>query len=455
MPRRNLLLLVTIGIISLICHHKAQNSRYGRVLVDAMRQIEQRFLEPVDQRELFEGAMAGMMRALDDPNSRFINLEALPEFNEALDQLYGGIGIQINLDKETDQLTVASPLFGAPAYKAGIRTGDKILKIDGRSTQGLSLDGARQKLRGEPDEPVTLTVLHKDEEQPVDVTIVRAIIQADTVAGDTRNGDGSWNLFLEGHDRIGYLRIQRFSEKTADELRRAVDWLVGHKMRGLILDLRSDPGGLLDVGIEICDMFIASGVIVTTRLRDRSIKQTYQATAKGTYNGFPMVVLINQHSASASEIVAACLQDHGRATIVGQRSFGKGTVQEILELEGGQGALTLTTASYWRPSGRNIHRGRDADEDDDWGVSPDEGYTVEFEDEQLERWHRWRFRRDTGQVADIAPDANDDGPDTTANGPDANGDDPSQPFVDLQLAKAVEAIEEALARNDSAKASRP
>ncbi len=326
------------------------------------------------------------------------------------------------LDPATKQLTVASPLFGAPAFEAGVRPRDKILRIDGRSTQGLSLEDASDLIRGKPGTTVVLTVLHEGESEPVEIRVVRADIRVSTVLGDTRNADGSWNYFLAGHDRIGYVRIHSFAEQTAEELQRVVQALLVENMRGLVLDLRDDPGGVLQAAVNVCDLFIRSGVIVSTRFRDGTVRQSFAATEEGTLPDFPLAVIVNNYSASASEIVAACLQDHGRAVIVGERTFGKGTVQEIVDLPGNEGAIKVTTASYWRPSGRNINRGKNAGEQDEWGVTPNPGYEVKLEGEALARLVRWRHERGMSRPVAAAPPA-----------PAASPTD-----VDPQLAKAVE-----------------
>jgi carboxyl-terminal processing protease len=391
MPRRNTFLIVGVSIVCLLC--ATRSSRSGRILVYAMNQIGLRSLEEVDQRELLEGALEGMMRRLDD-YSAYIPPEVLAQFQESLDSEFGGVGTEIILDPETKQLTVASPLVGTPAYEGGVRAGDKILRIDGKSTQGLSLQDAADRLRGKPGDPVTLTILHLGDDEPEEIEIVRAIIRVDTVLGDTRKADGSWEFFLEGHEGIGYMRVNSFAEQTDAELGKALETLVADGAEGLILDLRNDPGGMLGAAIRVCDLFVDSGVIVTTRHRDGRIQDGYVASEEGTYREFPMAILVNHYSASASEIVAACLQDHDRAVVVGERTFGKGTVQELIDLEAKQGVLKLTVASYWRPSEKNIHRGSDDDEDDEWGVTHNVGYEVKLDEEQLTMMFTARLQRD-------------------------------------------------------------
>ena len=424
MPRRNLFVLVVVTLVALLCYQRVQKNPYGRVLAQAMTKIENQYLEPIRTSELFEGAMDGMVGRLDD-YSAYITPADLQEFHETIDQEFGGVGMEVALEPQTKQLTVLSPLVGSPAYKAGIRAGDKLLRIGQASTQGMSLKDAVGLLRGKPGDPVALTVLHEGEEKPVEITIVRSIIQVDTVWGDTRNADGSWNFFLEGRDRIGYLRISSFTDKTVDELRKALDWLSEHDMRGLVLDLRDDPGGYLKAAVGVCDLLIDSGVIVTTRRRDGRIGRTSVASGQGQFTDFPMAVLVNQQTASAAEIVAACLQDHHRAAIVGGRTYGKGTVQEVIDLEKGCGALKLTTSSYWRPSGKNIHRPPNAGVEADWGVSPDEGCKVALTNEEQTRWRLWRARRDVFQPA-------------AKNG---DGNSGAEPFVDRPLLRAVEYVE--------------
>ncbi len=413
------MVLLAAALASLVCHQRVETNRYGRVLVDAMRQIERRYVEPVATGELFEGAMEGMVKRLNDPYSQFVTGRELRQFNESLNKEFGGVGMEVSQDPKTRQIRVVAPLYGTPAYQAGIRAGDRILRIEGRGTHGLSLNDAVRLMRGRPGTTVTLEVLHAGESEPVELAIRRRRIPIDTVLGDTRNPDGTWNFTIEGHPDVGYVRVNAFSGETVTDLRHVLERLLDGGMEKLVLDLRDDPGGLLDAAVELSDMFLREGVIVSVRRRDGS--ESYSATEHGTLPAFPLVILVNQHSASASEIVAACLKDHGRARIAGQRTYGKGTVQQVIDLEGSQGALKLTTANYWRPSGRNINRKSDSTEEDDWGVRPSPGLEVQLDSEEYTRLRTWRLRRgiprDNGAVPDDEVDAD---------------------FVDRQLQQAVQ-----------------
>ena len=307
---RNLWILSVLTFICLAC--RVRTHRHEQVLTYAFAEVEQRALEKVDEEKLFEGALDGMMATLGDPHSTYINPKIVTEFNQTINPEFGGVGIEIVLDPETKQLTVASPLYGTPAFEAGIRPQDKILKIDDKSTQGLSLEDASGLLKGKPGTPVELTVLHHGEAEPVKMLIVRKKIQVDTVLGDTRKADGSWDFFLEGQDHIGYLRISTFSEKTGDEMEKALHVLVEGGAKGLVIDLRNDPGGLLSQAVRISDMFLDSGVIVTTRNREGGIERKFSASGDPICPKLPVAILTNNYTASASEIVAACLQDHQR-----------------------------------------------------------------------------------------------------------------------------------------------
>ncbi len=406
MPRRNLAIIAVMLLVAVLCYSKVRTNPYQRILADSMYIVERNALEEVKEKQLFEGAMEGMMGSLGDRYSFYLPPAAQKELNEELDSKFGGIGVK--LDAKTRALTVLAPIFDSPAYKAGVRAGDKILRIDDQSTQGMSLADASDLLRGRPGDKVTLTVLHLGEEKPCDLEITRAEIHVATVLGDTPDGKGSWNYFLPGTDKIAYVRITGFSADTTAELERALQTLAERKMKGLILDLRDNPGGLLSSACEICDLFLKAGdVVVTTRGRDEKIRHEYRATVNGPYTNLPMAVLVNGKSASASEIVAACLQDNHRATIVGQRTFGKGTVQDVIDLEKDCGAIRLTTASYWRPSGKNINRRHSAAESDLWGVQPNPGCKVVVAGDDLMKWFQWRMQRDQRQTDAAASTADD------------------------------------------------
>jgi carboxyl-terminal processing protease len=351
---------------------------YSAVFKQVLDLIGERYVDEVDRRRLFKAAMEGMLNEIDE-YSAYISPEEYGQWLESVDQEFAGIGIEVMLDPETKRLTVVTPLIGSPAYKAGIRAGDTIVVIDGKDSESMTLPDAVKLMRGRPGEKVRLSVLHKGNEEQVEFHVARAVIKIDSVLGDTRNDEGKWNYFLEKNPRIGYIRITHFGQNTCDELRKAVKF-EGHAVDGLILDLRSNPGGLLTEAIAVCDMFIDNGPIVTVRRRDGRVFRQHDARGGKTIvpGNLPVAVLVNGYSASAAEIVAGCLQDHGRAITVGQRTRGKGTVQEIIDLPEGLGSLKLTTASYWRPSGKEIRRKRDATEADDWGVKPNPGFEVKL-----------------------------------------------------------------------------
>jgi carboxyl-terminal processing protease len=248
MPRRNLYLLLGVVLVAAICYQKVQKNRYGPLMMDVMNLIERRYLEPVAAADLFQGAVEGMVGRLDT-YSAYIAPAPFREFQETLDQEFGGVGMEVAQDPKTKEFVVISPLVGTPAYEAGVRAGDHIVRINGQSTQGFSLQDTVRRMRGKPGDPVTVSVRHEGEQEPVDIVIVRAVIRFDTVLGDARNSDGSWNYRLDGHPQIGYLRITSFGEKTAHEMAVAMAGLTRRPLEGLILDLRDDPGGLLDAAV--------------------------------------------------------------------------------------------------------------------------------------------------------------------------------------------------------------
>jgi carboxyl-terminal processing protease len=363
-----------------------------KLFADTYEQIERNYVKDIDRRVLLEAAIRGMVKELDQ-YSNYISPKDLSRFNQVVEQEFGGIGIQVHIDDDNGRLTVMTPLPGTPAYKAGIRAGDIIDSIEGKTTKGFTLPQAIKILKGRAGEKVNMSVIHKGTKKAEPLTIKREIIHVATVLGDTYKSDDSWDFMLNKKDKIGYIRLTHFSRHSSEELREAIEDLKKQGMKGLVLDLRFNPGGLLSQATEISDMFIESGKIVSTKGRN-SRNRKWEATKEGTYSGFPMAIIVNRYSASASEILSACLQDHKRAVIVGERTWGKGSVQNVIELEEGDSALKLTTASYHRPSGKNIHRFPGAKDSDVWGVTPDENYRLRLTDDELEALGVYRRSRD-------------------------------------------------------------
>lgn len=429
------------GVVSVACYLQAPHSREARTIVRAMNIIDDWYVQPVDKDQLFENAMKGMVQQLD-PYSSFVARDQFQRFQETLDQEFGGIGILVDGPPRVAKMTVITPLIGTPAHQAGVQAGDLILTIDGKSTENLTTEDAVPLMRGPKGSPVRLTLVHPGSTTPVEVTILRDIIKTESVLGDTREPDGSWNYVLETHPHIGYIRLTSFGEHTTEELEKALDYS-GHPVEALILDLRGNPGGLLETAVEACDMFLDEGRVVTTRGRDGQIVSDFTAQSGTRIRAqIPMVILVDRYSASASEILAACLQDHGRAVVAGERTWGKGSVQNVIELEAGKSALKLTTATYWRPSGKNIHRHKreyDAKDPDEWGVQPSPGLELRLADEQIKKV--WEARRDR-DVLHTTPPPSPIEKDPAGN-PSSEGtpESPPQPPDDLQLKKAIDHLE--------------
>lgn len=302
--------------------------------------IKDNYVEDTDNRKLVEAAIDGMLASLD-PHSGFMNQETFDDMETQTKGEFGGLGLEISSDKGL--VRVVSPIDDTPAYQAGIQAGDTITHIDGTTVIGMSLTDAVKRMRGQPKTKVKLTISRADK-KPFDITLKRAVIKVKPVKYEAK-GD------------IGYLRVVSFSEKTTDMLRKAIADLtkkIGKdKIKGFVLDVRNNPGGLLDQAVGVADAFLTEGEIVSTRSRDPAETTRYSAQKGDDTNGLPLVVLINEGSASASEIVAGALQDQRRALIVGLKSFGKGSVQTIKNIPE-FGAIKITTARYYTPSGNSI-----------------------------------------------------------------------------------------------------
>lgn len=399
MSLRNLLLLITTAIISYACYVRAEQNPYARYAASSYGIIDRWSLVNPPDEELFAGAMNGMVDVLKrrgDEHSMFVDQQDRDIFREDLIQEFGGIGVRILQLGDPPQLTIVGPPEpGSPAFRADIQSGDRVVAIDGKDTVGLELEAVLKMMRGPIGTPVTLSVVHPDEDEPIDVEIVRDTITVESILGDYRDDNNKWQYHLLSDTRIGYMRITKFGDKTEEELTNHLADLTAEGMQALILDVRDNYGGSLDAAVGISDLFLRAGLpIVTTRDRDEQIRERFVSTGRGGYLQLPLAVLINHNSASASEILAACLQDYHRALIVGQRTYGKGTVQRLMPIQSGRSLLKLTAATYWRPSGQNIHRMPGATEADPWGVKPDEGYDVPMDNEQYLLWRKYRYRRD-------------------------------------------------------------
>jgi len=393
-----------------------------KILVDTLDQVERNYVKDVDRRELIEAAIRGVLSELD-PYSNYISPDEMRRFRTSVESEFGGIGIQISMDG--GQLTVLSPLVGTPAYRAGLLSGDRIVAINGKSTEGITLEEAVRRLKGKAGTKVSLTVIHPGQSKKEKVSITRERISVATVLGDRRDEKDRWDFMLDHEKHIGYIRVTAFSRGTAEELRKAVTELRKAKLGGLILDLRFNPGGLLTSAIEVSDLFISRGRIVSTEGRN-SPGRVWDAHKPDTIEGFPMVVLVNRYTASAAEIVAACLQDHKRAAIMGERTWGKGSVQNVISLEHDRSALKLTTAAYRRPNGKNIHRFPDSKEEDEWGVVPDKKHRLQVTDREMAALIHERRQRDILRPnQEPAPEV-----DQTAKEPSQEGSDQKQPSQD-------------------------
>src|SRR4029079_3346453 len=323
---------------------EAANSEIYRQLDlfgEVLERVRADYVEKPDDSKLIESAINGMLAALD-PHSAYLNPKHFRDMQVQTRGEFGGLGIEVTM--ENGVVKVVSPIEDTPASRAGLMSGDLITHLDKEQILGLTLQEAVEKMRGPVNSPITLTIVRKGVDDPFDVKVVRDVIHINPVKYD-----------VEGDD-VGYIRITTFNEQTTANLQKAIDDLkkqLGPKLKGYVVDLRNNPGGLLDQAISVSDAFLDQGAIVRTRGRNLEETQRSNARPGDLIDGAKMVVLINGGSASASEIVAGALQDHHRATIVGTRSFGKGSVQTIIPL-GSNGALRLTTARYYTPSGRSI-----------------------------------------------------------------------------------------------------
>lgn len=396
MPTRNIFIIAACLIVSSVCYSEFHKNRYSDTIAEAMTIIEEQALKKLSRRELFRAAMKGMVAQIDE-HSAFVDGKESTQMQQSLDQEFGGIGIIVEGNTETG-LTVVTPLPNTPAAAAGMLPGDVITAVNNNPTKEMTRNEAISMIKGPIGQTVNLQFQHRGESEVQSADIERVKVEEASVEGDYRDETLNWTFQLEENPQIGFIRLSTFGKKSEAEMSEALAAING-KVRALILDLRDNPGGLLDSATKIADKFIDSGLIVETRRRDGDIELSVIASENLEFDkGIPIVVMINGRSASASEILSACLKDHDRAKICGSRSWGKGTVQNVIPMENQKSTLKITTASYWRPNGKNIHRSEDAKEEDEWGVSPDEGFELKLTTEQEIEVIRYRNLRDRKNI---------------------------------------------------------
>jgi len=432
-----LVMLVAFGsIIGVAWFQKARavsedTYEYMTVFNQVLTIVQSDYVKEVSAKDLFYGAIDGMLATLD-PHTVFISKEDYQQMREDISGKFGGLGIHIGVKDR--KLTVISPIEGTPAWEAGLEAGDWITAVEGEPTKNMTINEAVHKMRGPVGEPVSISVMREGFKEPKEFTIVRDVIKIDSVR--------KYELMSGG---IGYVRLITFNESSEREMEKAIKELrkeAGGKMKGLVLDLRNNPGGPLDQAVRISDMFISSDLIVSVKGRNETPPPEYAKKA-GTIEDVPMVVLVNQHSASASEIVAGALQDHGRAVILGKDTFGKGSVQQLRTLQDGSG-LKITTAYYYTPSGRSIQEdGIHPDIQVD-ALSPEQKLKLKEAEEEQMRFMRERdleghFSHEEvtgeaeGNTAEATGSANDSGEELL---PEKVGEDTD----DYQLQRALDLL---------------
>lgn len=469
MPRRNLTLLIATLLASVICAGRNPRNPNARFVAEAYQEIDAWALDRPADDELVAGALRGMvdvLRRRGDEHSRYLPPRDANFLRDSISGDFGGLGVRIRLLGQPPVLTVVGlqdPT--APAAKAGVRAGDRIAAVDGAPTAGWGMDKVLDTMRGPVGEPIRLTIEREGADEPLELRIVRAVINVPSVIGDRRYADGSWRHRLEQDERVALVRISAFGDQTFSELRALLPKLQRRGVKAVVLDLRDNPGGPLDAAVDVCGLFLPAGTpVVETRGRDKQPLEVFES-AGGPWLDLPLAVLVDSGSASASEIVAACLQDHGRAVVIGERSFGKGTVQRLIPLVPSEGLLKLTAASYWRPSGENIHRTPETPDDAPWGVKPDPGMEVVLTDDQRKELLSQRGERDLSVIeppptdsdpAEAEPaDSNPADSGAADSDPPAAEQPPGAEFFDPFVERAVEHLQRGLdgsARANSADA---
>jgi len=364
MPKRNIVWIVIAAVIAILLWKVPETIiRQDRLLnqfgpmVDIQFRILKSYVEPVDDQALLRGAIEGMLGQLD-PYCKYYNQEEYEQFHKQTEGQYTGIGIEVAMTTD-GELVVISPIEGSPAFQAEVLANDRIRKIDDKKTDGITLLKAVELITGKPGTEVALTIYRPSTKDTIIKKITRQLIEVRTVRGWARTEDWEWDYLIDPKYRIGYVRVSSFERLTTEQLDEVIEDLIPNKqIRALILDLRDNPGGLLPAVVDMANRFLSEGIIVSTKGRSTTV-QPYLAIREHTYPAdIPLAVLINGGSASASEIMAGALKDHNRAILVGEKTFGKGSVQEVYQIPGQDGSISrikLTTAYYHLPKGERIH----------------------------------------------------------------------------------------------------
>lgn len=357
-----------------VCQTAACSTVYDQLdlIVDVRHELVNNYVEQPDEMLLVQSAVRGMIESLDDPYTVFLSEEDLTPFQQQVRGRFSGIGAEVEM--HNDRLRIITPLEDSPAWEAGVLAGDVVLEIEGESTQGMSLREAIRRLTGEAGTTVMIKVRHRTGEEQ-QLRIIRDVINVPTVRGVRRSTEGQRNNMLDGRNKIGYLRISQFTDTTADDVAEAISRLKQQGMKALILDVRFNPGGLLQSATAVSDLFLPPGDRIVSVKGRRTPEKVYDAKTQPMLPmDLPIVVIANESSASASEILAGALAENDRALFVGSRTFGKGSVQTVRQLLDGHAALKLTSAHYYLPTGRNIHK--TGEDDLEWGVDPSPGSYV-------------------------------------------------------------------------------
>jgi carboxyl-terminal processing protease len=411
----------------------------AKKLAGVRARLVDNYIRKIDDTQLANAAIVGMVKSLDDPYTTFIDPKELKEWERAVPGQFAGIGAQIVLD-DAKQLAVRTPLEDSPAHRAGIRPKDRILAIDGNSTKGLSLEAAIKLLLGPAATKVKLQVLHTEGKEE-EITITRAVVRFRSVAGFRRDAEDHWDYLLDPDNAVGYLRLVHLDGGTKAQVAEVVKLFQDKKVKGVVLDLRFCPGGLLSTAFDVTRQFLAKGKIVSIKARDGK-EQVFEADGQAPAGDLPLVVLLNEQTASAAEIIAGALKENDRAVLVGTRSYGKGSVQTIVNLGEGQGALKVTTALYYLPNGRCIQKHPTSK---DWGVDPADGYYVPLDGKLLESMREKMSARDVvGLTKKDRPKEVKITPQTLA-----------EEFADPQLAGALKTIQARLKGGEFVKVGKP